>query len=408
MTNRLDSLNSKKSTAGQKAPLKFKPKVVVRKSKEERDSSAPIQVKKEEPSNRHSFRQKGPHKGRIASRDPYNGSTIISSGPLAAGTVSGNSNIKTLEKSSSKISVTPKSTSELHSSENSLDALQSHANSNHTPLLSERVENQPDSEEDDDTKINMNRAYEVEGIEFELFPVRPHRDEEKSISVPEITRSDEPDPSRKDDSSKLESPSKGELLEERLEHIKELKASLESKISEPVDILNQKEHDKVLGDQEYLLDVLTEKLDVLSPESNDESNDSFIMLYLPAILPQYEQEDSINPGLVKTENANEGLSLPSKLTSELHSSCGEIGHMNIHQSGKITINLGNDIELNPLSGIPSNFLQEVVVLDMENEESSQNNYQVCDDTGSLICGNLHRLGTIDEKIICTPSIFDRN
>lgn len=90
MSNRLESLNSKKPSSSPvpKPGLKFKPKVVQRKSKEERAKVAP-QVKQEPQRNASTRGRGGSARGRgRGGRNNYAGTHIVTSGPLSAGSVS--------------------------------------------------------------------------------------------------------------------------------------------------------------------------------------------------------------------------------------------------------------------------------------------------------------------------------
>ena len=99
---------------------------------------------------------------------------------------------------------------------------------------------------------------------------------------------------------------------------------------------------------------------------------------------------------------------------------GQIGKINIHQSGKITIDLGDkNIRLNATKGASTDFLQELAMIEMmeqkdkekekekpegSNDIEADEDIQMVDDEGRSIKGKLVRLGTISEKIVATPSI----
>jgi DNA-directed RNA polymerase III subunit RPC4 len=82
---------------------------------------------------------------------------------------------------------------------------------------------------------------------------------------------------------------------------------------------------------------------------------------------------------------------------------GQIGHLNIHKSGKISINLGNNNNLAVSQGSAAHFLQEVIMLEM-NETDNTEDVEMMNEDGEKIKGKLYRFGQADGKIIGTPAI----
>lgn len=141
MSNRLELLK--------KPQLKFRPKAVARKSKEDREKV----VVKEEP-RPPPTRGRGGTRGRGRGRGAaYVGTHIVSAGPLASGSVGmgGHTNLKT-----------------------GLTADRTYvAGQTDMPFAK--------SNEDEGTKINMGKAYAFDESDTVLFPVRPEKDESPEL-----------------------------------------------------------------------------------------------------------------------------------------------------------------------------------------------------------------------------------
>lgn len=402
MSNRLESLNSKKpsSSPAPKPGLKFKPKVVQRKSKEERAKEAPV-VKQEQPTRTSSLRGRGSTRGRgRGGRNNYAGTHLVSSGPLSAGSVSiGN-------VSGSKLGLT--SDTVYNSSMSATPEF----------LLSLKLKEKPRSmtpgaqsdeeEEDDPTKINMTQQYRFADEETVLFPVRPNRNDSEQPALQPVTKSEEPEtregtPGLMSMSNSREPTVKLEQIEEKMEIIKQNKAILESKIQ--VDTFEADEMNKLISDQQQILDLLTDKFSGLSTDDDQAPNDDkYVLFQLPSHLPTYTRKLG-----VKEENEEQGIAnveepIISNLASNTTSIRGQIGHVNIHQSGKITMDLGNGNILSIAKGAPTSFLQELAVLEMNPTADENEDIQMMDEEGRKIAGKIIRLGTIDETIIATPYI----
>ncbi|KAK7679531.1 hypothetical protein QCA50_017432 [Cerrena zonata] len=413
MSKRLDSLNTKKPATGPKPTLKFKPKAVARKSKEERDRDAP--TVKQEPTPRPA-RGRGNLRGRgRGGRNNYAGTHVVLSGPLSSGTVSiGNTGASktgfTQDRVYNSVSPTP-------------DFLQNLKLKSEKPQskLKEGFREEDESDDDDPTKINMNREYRYADEETILFPVRPSRIEvsESAESTPAPDNTPAPESKEATPGVDVILPSrettvKSEPLEEKLQQIRAHKADLESKIAEPVDILDREEHDKMIDDRQHILNLVTDKFDALSTNEENQpiataSDDKFVLLHLPKVLPEYElpshNTDAID--IDAPQDDQNGKNKPQELSvfaSENPDLQGLIGHLNIHKSGKISINLGNDNNLSVSQGVDSNFLQELIILDMDEEKPNNNQEDVEMETDQVKPeGSLYRLGQIEGKIVATPS-----
>ncbi|KAI5957417.1 RPC53 [Candida margitis] len=404
MSNRLESLNSKKPTNSPtpKPGLKFKPKVVQRKSKEERAKVAP-QVK-QEPQRNVSTRggRGGSARGRgRGGRNNYAGTHLVTSGPLSAGSVSiGNS-------SGSKLGLTAdlvyNSNGESQTTPDFISNLKMKGSRASTPG--------GDSDgEDDPTKINMTEEYRFEDDATELFPFRPFRDdgirredvvnEEHPIEVKtETIDSIENTPAVVSLTESREATVKSEAIDDKIESIKESKAKLESKITQS-DSIATDEASKLITDHEQVLDILAGSFKGLSTREKDD--DQYIIFQLPQHLPKYTREQSKVKQEPGTDDQDEEGVTRSSLGTNTSTLRGEIGKINIHQSGKISIDLGNGIRLNVTKGVSTDFLQELTLLDVN--QSGEEDLEMVDEEGRGILGKLVRLGAVSEKIIATPCI----
>lgn len=421
MSNRLESLSSKKSTG--KPSLKFKPKVVERKSKEEREKS---QIK-QEPEPKSSSGSKGnggrngaggrggANSGRGGARGGrggrnYGNTHVLSSGLLSSGTVEGSrlgsrSGFKASGFERDQVvssSPTPEFIQSLKVKDKSKSA---------TPQSS------GDSDDEDDlTKIDMAKEYKFADEETILFPVRPQR---QDLMEPESSKDRSPkeqSPVKEDPDFVRESSVKSENIETELQQILSTKADLESKISEPVDLLNKEESEKLSRDYADILETINSQFSRMLLDSSD---NTFSLFQLPNILPTYHPVKSI----VKSEEESGELDQPQVSASELdqpqvsESSTpqtsfasnaisnlkGQVGKLNIHKSGKITLNLGNDIDLDITLGVGSNFLQELVVLDYNESEEKPKSEDVSMEDDECK-GTVHKIGEVDGKLIATPII----
>ncbi|EGV65405.1 RNA polymerase III subunit C53 [Yamadazyma tenuis] len=377
MSNRLESLNTKQPGAV-KPSLKFKPKAVERKSKEERAKH--VQVKQEDTSDRDKFKSAKPPRGQRPARgrggrhNQYANTHVLSSGLLSSGAVSGGF---------------AKDTKVVNSASPSPDFLSNLKLKQPAELARVSASESDDEGDDGLTKIDMAKQYRFADEETVLFPVRPVRDDSEPPEVIALGVSKEPSPVKEEP---LSTNDVAYSAQTELQRVLQTKANLESKISQPVDMLSQVEAKKLAEDHDHIAQLMSRSF-----ESND---DKFSLFQLPKLLPEYSPKSKED----KAEN--------SKLN-------GQIGHLNIHKSGRITINLGNDINLDVTAGIPSTFLQEFVLLDltpapesprikteedMDIDAGIEINDQNNDNDEPKYQGTINKLGEVDGKFIATPII----
>lgn len=386
MSNRLESLNSKKSSNNSKPSLRFKPKVVARKTKEERDKEAPITVKHEPTDHRPILRGRGSTRGGRGGRGNHNsyaGTHLVLSGPLSAGSVSMN-DPKAMTKQKDKVFDT------VNSKPDFIQKLKENS--------SLHLSADGDSDKNEDlSSIDMSKEYKFAKEDTLMFPVRPLRTEE-NISLPNGTErqySGSPSVERTASVEKSSSPEillKDEPIEEKLEQIKEHKQYLESKITQNDDQLGLEDSEKLSNDHKDIYSLLGKQMNKLKTEdSGFQGDDRYFLFQLPETLPLYTP---IN----KKHDAE-----LSKLTSpNVQEIDGQIGFMNIYKSGKISIDLGNKTSLSVKKGLESDVMQDLVMVNISDKEGDD---EILNDEGKAIQGDVLHVGEVDSKIIATPSII---
>ncbi|CAH2351785.1 DNA-directed RNA polymerase III subunit RPC4 [[Candida] railenensis] len=419
MSNRLESLSNKKSAANAagKTSLKFKPKTnVTRRTQEERAKDAPVTVKSEHEGLPHGGRGSG-RGGRGSMRGGrgggrggmYAGTHLVSSGPLSAGSVSigdganGTKTGLTRDRVFNSQSPTPEFLRTLKLKELSISNTKGRESPSPSPSGGLQ-DDFSDDEVQDLTRINMNKEYRFADEETALFPVRPVREERNEVKAGlnsgSSSNESSPEPESVTSKSNTPTPAVHETTAVKSESDED---SIEATIQ-------QKENEtKALEAKLYLetainieaqeeLKLQSELKDISNLLSYSGDNQNYIIMHLPKILPAYEKVD---------ESMAADSNNFSKFSSGPYHEKGQIGHVNIHRSGKVTINLGNDNVLDVTKGMTSNFLQEVVLLDTKQEAA-----KVDAEVGEILDeeqskppkGKILRLGASTEKLIATPSL----
>ncbi len=385
-SSRLDSL-SRRSTPSAKPGLKFKPKVVARRSKEERDAQAPVTAQesnKSDKSNRgNNARGRGGARGGRGGRGgrALAGTHLVQAGPLASGNILSDSTQSFTR--SATASPTPDYLSNLVKREG---------------VRSTSVGLDSDEEDDDPARINMSKEYKFDPEHTELFPVRPVRNEhvesgdhKANPSSAEYVRSESPE-----SVSSEPSGSKTTVKEEPQE--KDLNAVLHEKDTE----LQKKLNDLQLQSEFLSVDPTeakqeTERLNkdhrsiVKSIIEADNNPEKFLFIQLPRVLPKFEENEEVKAAKaaqtisVKPEKEGDGDITMSekKAEGEIDQLEGLVGKLRVHKSGKLTMKLGN-VVMDVGKGSQTDFLQEVVLAD-ENENR-----------------NAYLLGHLNEKVVVTP------
>lgn len=204
---------------------------------------------------------------------------------------------------------------------------------------------------DESTEIDMTHA----DFDEPLFPVRAARDD-SNLPEPAIAASVSLDGDS--EPTKLPSPIKSETP--ALETIQEKKKQLELKlVQETEGHADADERSKMIADHQRILDMLT---DAQAPP--------FVM-HLPA-LPPYS-----------------GTS-------------GEMGQLRLHQLGKVTMALGNDIVVDLTRGADVDFLQQLAHLKLT--ESVEEDVDMVDSFGRPVRGKLVLVLPVQGKVIGTPQL----
>lgn len=281
----------------------------------------------------------------------YAGTHMVSSGPLAAGSVSmGGSNVL------SKTGLTSDRvyTSSLADRDDNplMDLIK-----NRKATLPSKEDIDSDDGEDDPTKINMSKEYIFDEVETALFPVRPQKDAVSDQEVIQIS------------ATPLIAPSRAQSVEVKSESTDEVGASVESSGVDPAEA---EELQKRATDQFAIRELM------LNFQSLSTGDDNFFLLHMPQILAAGDRAGDL---------------------ADLN---GHVGKLNFHKSGKVTMSIGNSV-FEVSRGASAKLLQEVAVTTIKNSDSSDtDDMQLLDAEGRKVAGKIHSLGYISEKLVATP------
>ncbi|QLL31642.1 hypothetical protein HG536_0B05060 [Torulaspora globosa] len=411
-SGRLPSLNSSSG----KPSLKFKPKAVARRTKEEREASAP-KIKTEEISRPYNDKKNNQGRSTATANKQrrmqrfLSNTHVISSGPLAAGNF-------VSEKGSDMrrgfIKTEGGTSSLVHSGLQNIEG--GEANSDDDDLDHKDKEHGAKNK----SKFNMGREYAVHDIDGEdedeensdeigemdeealqarrveeLFPVRPLRIRHEDIEVVEkkvqesisdaTTR--EATPAVKTEEGVANGTELQQALEQKQanlqDRLKEL--SLESQFQS----LDQSE---TLQEMKALINdhlLIGKKLNKINNKPG-----RFILFQLPSKLPEFEEvtpkaeQEPATDTKEESHEADKGAHKskmkdePAKLSED--SLIGKIGSIRVHRSGKLSVKIGN-VVMDISKGADAAFLQDVVAIN---------------ESGETPC--LENLGRIDGRVVITP------
>lgn len=412
-SKRLPSLNS----SGGKPSLKFKPKAVARRTKEERDASAP-KIKAEETSKPFNDKKHGHGNGKTTSTANkqkrmarfLSNTHVISSGPLAAGnfvTEKGSDMrrgfIKTEGGTSSLVHSGLQNIEggEANSDEEGMDDKENGAKSKSKFNMGREyavhdVDDEDDNEENSDGSGELDdEALQARRVE-ELFPVRPLRIRHEDVEVVENKTQE----SSSDATTREATP--GVKMEDgtgdstELQHMLDQKqANLQDRLKD-LSLQNQfqsLDHNETLQEMKGLINdhnLIAKKLNKI----NDKPS-KFILFQLPSKLPEFEEitpKEESKP--TETDTKEEGANAedeapkpkektePTKHTED--SLLGKIGSIRVHRSGKLSVKIGN-VVMDISKGADTTFLQDAVAVN---------------ESGETPC--LENLGRIDGRVVITP------
>ncbi|ODQ79992.1 hypothetical protein BABINDRAFT_161642 [Babjeviella inositovora NRRL Y-12698] len=342
---RLDSLarRTPAATPAARGGLKFKPKTVARRTKEERDADAPVMVEaKPVRATRGGIRGRGRGRG---GRGGMTGTHMVSTGPLASG-------------DAFSARATPSRTCSSSPTPDYIAGLK---------LKTERISHGEDDDEDpnDPKRIDMSKEYRFDDNETVLFPVRALRDEASPEPEEEVKLEVEDVRSLSPESD--DKPIKGRPLDDM------------------VDKLHDTEDKRVVSDHARLT-ALIKALDLgdvaMETDEAKPTSRKFILFQLPKQLPLFE--------MVAKEKEEDVVEVEAKSEADVKPEAaleGQVGKLRFHKSGKITMKVGN-VVMDVDRGAKANFLQDVVLVNRNSSES-----------------RAYSLGHIDEKVIVTPRFY---
>lgn len=399
-SNRLPSLSSGSSSSSAGKPaLKFKPKAVARRSKEERDASAP-QLKFEDDSNNNNKKKNKQSKRSDDNQQKkmpkyLNNTHVISSGPLAAGNfvADKSSNVRSnfikIESSEVPKNISMKlqsiSRNEYQESDDELESKgfdeiniskTENKEQNHIARFNMGKEfNTNDSfkpvvEED----IDMSDDLDANRIE-ELFPVRPVRIKHEEIN--EVQRNIQEAFIEQPASDNINNTQPIDTLDEKVRqlNLQQQFQSLDAKES-------ANEASLQIEDYKYILQQI-KKI------NNDP--EKFMLFQLPSKLPDFQKEEqSSNKSDEKEESDKENKETKEKkLTTDEKENqipTGNIGSVRVHESGRLSLKIGN-VVMDVGQGSETTFFQDLLSLDEEAE-----------------IPNVKFLGGIESRVVVIPKL----
>ncbi|KAH3902670.1 related to DNA-directed RNA polymerase III subunit RPC4 [Saccharomycodes ludwigii] len=392
-TGRLPTLSSKDN----RPSLKFKPKAIARKSKEEREAAA-AKIKTEEKDSFNNKNYHGDNKKKYSKRLPgikkqpryLQNTHVISSGPLAAGNfVSGGSSRTTSffrkgDQASAaatllKKGIAGKDADEENDDDNGTGIAKLNMGREYKTL---DILSSDDDDDDDDggneeenNNGNENNASEPSTSAamnsedphlISMFPVRPIRINHEEINTAKI----EVQQSMSTTTSK--EPTPGFIKLEEINNENNLLEKKKAELNKRLEKMNLGNEFKSVNVEESLEEMKLMVKDYIhinkKLEKVHNSDRQFLAFQIPPIFPTTTVvEDSTNKNTTITP-----------LT-------GNIGRLRIHKSGKITIKIAG-VVMDITKGSETSFIQDVVALDSHDEET------------------VEHLGQIESKIIAIPKI----
>lgn len=373
MSNRLDSLSSKTKPA-----LKFKPKAVARKSKEDREKDARVIKTEEAP---RATRGRGGARGGRGRGGALAGTHMVMAGPLSMGSVA----LRELRQN------------KMHRPHGKFNASDEQSSTTVLAKMMSRVRGDDSAKHDSDDedhkagRIDMGKEYACARDEALLFPVRPDRDSEAGI-----------------DSMAIASEPVLVVLSaaaSRVQTADSLKSEATDSVapeSPPVvDVASdctRAEQDRLIDDQRSILDFVTLRLGAHKIKDMGDraaSDASLIMFQMPQILP------------AQCDSVSECNSPFSSNTTQTFS--GQVGSLNFHYSGKISIRMNNGSVYECYKGATPSFLQEVYAVDSlsarKTAEELDSGSEVKNTDNVKVAGEIHRLGEVVGKIVAKPSLL---
>ncbi|GAV50258.1 hypothetical protein ZYGR_0U01140 [Zygosaccharomyces rouxii] len=415
-------LPSLKNAGAGKPGLKFKPKVAARRSKEEREASAPKLESdegpkpndKKKPMNK---RMTGPGSQNRRMARYLNNTHVVSTGPLAAGNFVGD------KGGGPKRAFTKLEGGGGGASPLVLQGLKKMGGNDDDD---DDEEDDEGGEDDEDKKkssaqnrFNMGKEYSIHDLNGsedeegegtpdmdeetwralkteELFPIRPVRYRHQDL---EVLQNVDKEASTSDLTTR--EPTPAALKQEPVDSANELQDTLKQKDSELHKKLNElslAQEFQSLDQNEFVAEVksMTEDHDRIWKKLNKINNkpNRFVLFQLPPKLPEFEH-NVIRPEPIATEQPTEvkedddGKKTTKKKDAEpaepLPPLAGRIGSIRVHKSGRLSAKIGN-VVMDISRGTETTFLQDAVTI---NQSS---------DTPPFA----ELLGRVDGRVVMTP------
>lgn len=371
MSKRLDSI-TRQTPTGTKPALKFKPKVVSRKTKEERENANKINtpgINRIVEKNNRKLNTKKTNNNNANKK--LNGTQLVMSGPLAEGTISlgNNSNTKSnynnkslsnplLEKLKSKALLKENKKIKIKSEndnifDNNLNDENSDSDNDNNAIDMGKKSILDDDLLDEDGDMDLHK------IDIDLFPVRAERNEHREYG--EEIKTDKTIKTEFHNEKSVipsETPSRESTLPPK-DNTNDVNPIVKNKLKDSKSLINKDDADLHMNNfqQQSENEKLTEDYNILSNDlKNLNLKNNMFFMQLPCSLP------------IIDGNLN-----------------GKIGKIRIHKSGKLTMKIGK-VKFEILRGGSSDFRQDVVLVDNENN-------------------NCYHVGNIKEKITAIPKIL---
>ncbi|WPK23358.1 hypothetical protein PUMCH_000596 [Australozyma saopauloensis] len=379
MSNRLESLNSKAS----KPALKFKPKVVARKSKEDREKEAK-EIKAEQPTPRGppTRGRGGARGGRGGRGGALAGTHMVSAGPLSMGSVA------LTELKATKMSYHSQGTFNASSDLGSTAFLSKMTLKTRSNVPTTNVDS--DEEDHKASRINMNKEYAYEESETILFPVRPEKDAEATpdaiaLALESVLAVLSAPQSRAQSRALTVDSVKSEATDGVAPEL--------PPIADVAGDLARAEHDRLIDDQRSIMDLITSKVGDIKTEDATTPENKYLVFQMPQIQPtDYKPIESKS----------------SFASGEALVFDGSVGNLNFHKSGKISITMNDGSILECTKGTNPSFLQEVYMLDslaaQKTPEELETDGDVFNANNVKVGGSIFRLGQVVGKVVAMPRI----
>lgn len=427
---RLPSLNS--SGAG-KPGLKFKPKVAARRSKEEREATAPKLESNEGPkpgSDRrkpNNKRNTGPGNQNRRMARYLNNTHVVSTGPLAAGNFAGDKGsgpkraFTKLEGGSGASSLVLQGLQKTGGDNDDDDEEEDGDDDN--KQAAEGEDNEDKKKSTSQNRFNMGKEYSIhdlngsddEEVEIspdmdeqtwralkteELFPIRPVRYRHQDL---EVLQNSNKEAYSSDYTTREPTPAAMSVKQEPTENVNELQETLkqrESELHRKLEELSLSQRFQSLDKEESLAEIksMDEDHDRIWKKLNKINNKSnrFVLFQLPSKLPEFEHkvinpiqqsplEDSAEVKQDEDRNKNTTQRKDAEVSEPPVPLAGPIGSIRVHKSGKLSAKIGSVI-MDVSRGTETTFLQDVVAINQDTEAPPF----------------AELLGRVDGRVVITP------